>query len=151
MPGRAQLGRTEKHPVAVHTSAASATNRYGQHIATRGTCPSVLRVNRIACVIQKQKPRCIGTGAFLFPLRCASIESWCGRVDSNHHGIATASPSSWCVCQFRHDRAGRLRETIIGAFHSNVNIRAASVCLHRFSSTGNPVYPEDQRACATGC
>jgi hypothetical protein len=25
-------------------------------------------------------------------------------VDSNHHGIATASPSSWCVCQFRHDR-----------------------------------------------
>jgi hypothetical protein len=29
---------------------------------------------------------------------------WCGRVDSNHHGIATASPSSWCVCQFRHDR-----------------------------------------------
>ena len=31
-------------------------------------------------------------------------EIWCGRVDSNHHGIATASPSSWCVCQFRHDR-----------------------------------------------
>src|ERR1700733_1044127 len=31
-------------------------------------------------------------------------EGWCGRVDSNHHGIATASPSSWCVCQFRHDR-----------------------------------------------
>jgi hypothetical protein len=31
-------------------------------------------------------------------------EFWCGRVDSNHHGIATASPSSWCVCQFRHDR-----------------------------------------------
>jgi hypothetical protein len=26
-------------------------------------------------------------------------------VDSNHHGISTASPSSWCVCQFRHDRA----------------------------------------------
>src|SRR5579864_4725874 len=32
-------------------------------------------------------------------------DKWkCGRVDSNHHGIATASPSSWCVCQFRHDR-----------------------------------------------
>jgi hypothetical protein len=31
-------------------------------------------------------------------------KKWCGRVDSNHHGIATASPSSWCVCQFRHDR-----------------------------------------------
>jgi hypothetical protein len=25
-------------------------------------------------------------------------------VDSNHHAIASASPSSWCVCQFRHDR-----------------------------------------------
>ena len=33
-----------------------------------------------------------------------SKKKWCGRVDSNHHGIATASPSSWCVCQFRHDR-----------------------------------------------
>jgi hypothetical protein len=39
------------------------------------------------------------------------IEKWCGRVDSNHHGIATASPSSWCVCQFRHDRA----ESILSA------------------------------------
>jgi hypothetical protein len=34
----------------------------------------------------------------------AGKNGWCGRVDSNHHGIATASPSSWCVCQFRHDR-----------------------------------------------
>jgi hypothetical protein len=31
--------------------------------------------------------------------------SWCGREDSNLHGIATASPSSWCVCQFRHCRS----------------------------------------------
>ena len=29
---------------------------------------------------------------------------WCERGDSNPHGIATASPSSWCVCQFRHFR-----------------------------------------------
>jgi hypothetical protein len=33
-----------------------------------------------------------------------SLSSWCGRGDSNPHGIATASPSSWCVCQFRHFR-----------------------------------------------
>lgn len=32
---------------------------------------------------------------------------WCGREDSNLHGIATASPSSWCVCQFRHFRKRR--------------------------------------------
>ena len=31
-------------------------------------------------------------------------KSWCGGKDSNLHGIATASPSSWCVCQFRHHR-----------------------------------------------
>src|SRR5579863_997467 len=31
-------------------------------------------------------------------------ETWCGGKDSNLHGIATASPSSWCVCQFRHHR-----------------------------------------------
>ena len=29
---------------------------------------------------------------------------WCGRGDSNPYGLATASPSSWCVCQFRHFR-----------------------------------------------
>jgi hypothetical protein len=34
-------------------------------------------------------------------------EGWCGRGDSNPHGIATASPSSWCVCQFRHFRVVR--------------------------------------------
>lgn len=28
----------------------------------------------------------------------------CGKQDLNLHGIATASPSSWCVCQFRHSR-----------------------------------------------
>ena len=29
---------------------------------------------------------------------------WCGRKDSNLHALAGASPSSWCVCQFRHFR-----------------------------------------------
>src|SRR5215469_2994177 len=63
------------------------------------------------------------------------VKIWCGRVDSNHHGIATASPSSWCVCQFRHDRLGdaaRLfrgeaccEASIIGAFERGVNIRAS--------------------------
>jgi hypothetical protein len=69
---------------------------------------------------------------FLFASRFASrIESWCGRVDSNHHGIATASPSSWCVCQFRHDRAGceasvkQSVKKIIGGFRRGVNIRAS--------------------------
>ncbi len=29
---------------------------------------------------------------------------WCERGDSNPHVLANASPSSWCVCQFRHFR-----------------------------------------------
>ena len=29
----------------------------------------------------------------------------CGREGLNLHALAGASPSSWCVCQFRHDRA----------------------------------------------
>src|SRR5262245_44941570 len=36
-------------------------------------------------------------------------KNWCGGKDSNLHGIATASPSSWCVCQFRHHRKIALR------------------------------------------
>src|SRR5215831_3701219 len=32
---------------------------------------------------------------------------WCGRRDSNPHALASASPSSWCVCQFRHFRNER--------------------------------------------
>jgi hypothetical protein len=36
--------------------------------------------------------------------------SWCGRGDSNPHALASASPSSWCVCQFRHFRR-QLRTT----------------------------------------
>ena len=31
-------------------------------------------------------------------------EGWCERGDSNPHDLAIASPSSWCVCQFRHFR-----------------------------------------------
>jgi hypothetical protein len=33
----------------------------------------------------------------------------CEREDLNLHGIAPASPSSWCVCQFRHAREYRVR------------------------------------------
>ena len=30
-----------------------------------------------------------------------------GGMESNHHGVAPASPSSWCVYQFRHHRKQR--------------------------------------------
>jgi hypothetical protein len=34
------------------------------------------------------------------------LKVWCGRGDSNPYDLAIASPSSWCVCQFRHFREG---------------------------------------------
>ena len=37
----------------------------------------------------------------------SEAEGWCGREDSNLHGVAPASPSSWCVYQFRHCRKER--------------------------------------------
>ena len=44
-------------------------------------------------------------------------EGWCGRGDSNPHTLASASPSSWCVCQFRHFRerglSRRLRSLLL--------------------------------------
>jgi hypothetical protein len=42
----------------------------------------------------------------LFQEKLKAFGSWCGRGDSNPHALASASPSSWCVCQFRHFRRG---------------------------------------------
>ena len=41
-------------------------------------------------------------------MKTYDTKSWCGGKDSNLHGIATASPSSWCVCQFRHHRKNQV-------------------------------------------
>ena len=38
--------------------------------------------------------------------RTKLVSCWCERRDSNSHALASASPSSWCVCQFRHFREG---------------------------------------------
>ena len=53
---------------------------------------------------------------------------WCGRVDSNHHGIATASPSSWCVCQFRHDRTEGVRLHCIRAAENGQGVEGFWEC-----------------------
>ena len=54
-------------------------------------------------------------------------EGWCGSGDLNPDGIATASPSSWCVCQFRHFRKGGLIE--ISARLAGSSARVASLEL----------------------
>ena len=39
-----------------------------------------------------------GPDATKSPESVGDFELWCGRGDSNPHGIATASPSSWKIC-----------------------------------------------------
>src|SRR5262244_1889445 len=39
---------------------------------------------------------------------------WCGREDSNLHGISPTSTSSLRVYQFRHDRSGRAGKACLG-------------------------------------
>src|SRR5258705_8090952 len=61
---------------------------------------ALLRVEQARAEAERLANSCKDTAeAFLI------LRGWCGRGDSNPHGIATASPSSWCVCQFRHFRA----------------------------------------------
>ena len=45
-----------------------------------------------------------------FRIETSESELICGRGDSNPHALASASPSSWCVCQFRHFRVRGLIE-----------------------------------------
>src|SRR5258705_7490707 len=60
---------------------------------------ALLRVEQARAEAERLANSCKDTAeAFLI------LKGWCGRGDSNPHGIATASPSSWCVCQFRHFR-----------------------------------------------
>lgn len=44
-------------------------------------------------------------------------KSTCAGQGLNLHDVAIASPSSWCVCQFRHPR-------IYGIVHNNDSVRA---------------------------
>jgi hypothetical protein len=44
--------------------------------------------------------------------RYTMSEGWCGSGDLNPDGITTASPSSWCVCQFRHFRVRGPNENV---------------------------------------
>jgi hypothetical protein len=41
---------------------------------------------------------------FAVLVKMSEKEDWCARMDLNHHALAGASPSSWCVYQFRHSR-----------------------------------------------
>src|SRR5205823_14190278 len=65
----------------------------------------------------------------------------CRRQDLNLHGIAPASPSSWCVCQFRHSGRELLQGNYCGRpghFKGKGRIRGHS---RRNSATASAVAP----------
>lgn len=55
------------------------------------------RLNGVTIEYEIKKP-------FSVLAKMALNENWCARMDLNHHVLAYASPSSWCVYQFRHSR-----------------------------------------------
>src|SRR5262245_11157149 len=67
-------------------------------------------------------------------------EGWCGSGDLNPDGIATASPSSWCVCQFRHFRvAVRVRRdgpVRLTAFALATAVKKPDTTFHYFAGAG---------------
>jgi hypothetical protein len=46
----------------------------------------------------------LGSFAAIVPRTIAHRENWCGREDSNFHGLAATATSTLRVYQFRHDR-----------------------------------------------
>jgi hypothetical protein len=64
-----------------------------------------------------------------------AVSYWCGRGDSNPYDLAIASPSSWCVCQFRHFRDHCHTENwSVSEIGELVNSKSSS------SSTNSPTY-----------
>jgi hypothetical protein len=55
--------------------------------------------------------------------------SQCEREDLNLHGIAPASPSSWCVCQFRHARVGHALRALLLRWTQPSRKQFARMCL----------------------
>jgi hypothetical protein len=43
---------------------------------------------------------------------------WCGREDSNFHGLSATATSTLRVYQFRHDRTREMRRKCCGALAS---------------------------------
>jgi hypothetical protein len=60
------------------------------------------------------------------------IGTWCGRGDSNPHALASVSPSSWCVCQFRHFRK---RQRAVS--NSQPSVKARLLATREQTTTGH--------------
>jgi hypothetical protein len=58
-----------------------------------------------------------------------TVSRWCGREDSNLHGVAPASPSSWCVCRSATSASeGRMRSVGQIGWFVCVNRQVQAIC-----------------------
>ena len=82
---RARCDRAVGHPLIRHQDDLR-TQR--QLVGQRAPARHTLQLAALVCVQAAGRQR-----------KVAKASCWCGREDSNLHGIAPASPSSWCVYQ----------------------------------------------------
>ena len=66
------------------------------------------------------------------------VNWWCGRGDSNPHKVAPASPSSWCVCQFRHFRVSMPGWRVTEAFPMTLRPVRSPLVRHPRSEQAPP-------------
>ena len=78
--------------------------------------PRSIRVRKRGKGAGEVNPRAIGED-----------QVWCGSGDLNPDAPKSASPSSWCVCQFRHFRAEGRSKTKTRAYFAGVVAGAAGV------------------------
>ena len=78
--------------------------------------PSFVQNSGLRLLSPRKSPRKSPTGAWP-ELPGGLVNYWCGRKDLNLHALASASPSSWCVCQFRHFRERNALQKLYIARH----------------------------------
>jgi hypothetical protein len=87
---------------------ALVTRLVSMTLASEGIDPAMLMAGvPSAEIVRSPSENCANSVTRLSEIygrRSRPLAIWCGRGDSNPHDIAIASPSSWCVCQFRHFR-----------------------------------------------
>ncbi len=91
--GSSSVGRLGEGRGALHAHTTNAAKPFAlcarEQRVSKDSRPLVIRISLSMCSIR---------------LRKSKSKEWCGEEDSNFHGVAPTSPSSWRVYQFRHRR-----------------------------------------------
>ena len=66
---------------------------------------------------------------------CRGLRNWCGREDSNFHGLSPTATSTLRVYQFRHDRSIDGRRYQIATTHARTALLTRSAFFAAYSRT----------------